>query len=95
MLCHSLRHNNTNHTLHTLLPLLPRTTNKKLTVQFINIFLTKYFCPQNLLMDFFPSAALFDESSRAEEAAFERAIQLVNDERTLLSRSRFTHDIAR
>ena len=48
-----------------------------------------------MLLMFPCSAALFDESSRAEEAAFERAIQLVNDDRTMLSRSRFINDIAR
>ena len=41
------------------------------------------------------SAALFDEQSGAEETAFQRGIDLVNDDRTVLSRSLVTMDVAR
>lgn len=39
--------------------------------------------------------ALFDEHSGSEEAAFQRGIELVNDDRTILSRSIVDMDIAR
>ena len=42
----------------------------------------------------FISAALFDEQSGSEEAAFQRGIDLVNDDRTTLSRSRVFMDAA-
>ena len=41
------------------------------------------------------SGALFDEHSGSEEAAFQRGIELVNDDRTILSRSIVDMDIAR
>ena len=41
------------------------------------------------------SAALFDGNSGPQEAAFQRAIDMVNDDRTILTRSLVTMDIAR
>ena len=41
------------------------------------------------------SGALFDEQSGSEEAAFARGIELVNDDRTILSRSIVDMDVAR
>jgi len=40
-------------------------------------------------------AALFDDHSGPEEAAFQRAVDMVNDDRTILTRSLVTMDIAR
>jgi len=47
------------------------------------------------LPDYIKLGALFDEQSGSEEAAFARGIELVNDDRTILSRSIVDMDVAR
>ena len=62
--------------------------------QWMNLYLWKTFL-QLFVNAFWFSAALFDEQSGSEEAAFQRGIDLVNDDRTILSRSLVTMDVAR
>eukprot|EP00090_Calanus_glacialis_P018188 TRINITY_DN28216_c0_g1_i1.p1 TRINITY_DN28216_c0_g1~~TRINITY_DN28216_c0_g1_i1.p1 ORF type:complete len:919 (-),score=157.38 TRINITY_DN28216_c0_g1_i1:468-3224(-) len=47
------------------------------------------------LPDVIKLAALFDDNSGPQEAAFQRAIDMVNDDRTILTRSLVTKSIAR